>query len=110
MRNFELRQEHDGWVRELGTDHISNLQLLYTACNSLRGTKSHEELLVLLTDKGWIKRRKKVAMSNKKTRPADWSEILKGATPEAVARALLRPRLRYIKKRPETTATEGRGK
>ena len=41
-----------------GTDHISNLQLLCTACNSLKGTKSHAELLVLLTDKGWIKRRK----------------------------------------------------
>lgn len=41
-----------------GTDHISNLPLLCPACNSLKGTKSHEELLVLLTDKGWIKRRK----------------------------------------------------
>ena len=41
-----------------GTDHISNLQLLCGACNSLKGTKSHEELLVLLTDKGWIKRKK----------------------------------------------------
>ena len=40
-----------------GTDHISNLQLLCGACNSLKGTKSHEELLVLLTDKGWIKRK-----------------------------------------------------
>ncbi len=40
-----------------GTDHISNLQLLCGACNSLKGTKSHEELLVLLTDKGWLKRK-----------------------------------------------------
>ena len=43
---------------EGGTDHISNLQLLCGGCNSLKGTKSHEELLVLLTDKGWIKRKK----------------------------------------------------
>lgn len=28
----------------------------------------------------------------KKIRPQDWSKILKGATPEAVARALLQPR------------------
>ena len=41
-----------------GTDHVSNLQLLCSACNSLKGVKSQEELLVLLTDKGWIKRRK----------------------------------------------------
>lgn len=41
-----------------GTDHISNLQLLCTACNSLKGRNTHEELLVLLTDKGWIKRKK----------------------------------------------------
>lgn len=27
-----------------------------------------------------------------KDRPQDWSEILKGATPEAVAKALLQPR------------------
>lgn len=31
-------------------------------------------------------------MSDKKIRPQDWSEILKGATPEAVARALLQQR------------------
>ena len=43
-----------------GTDHISNLQLLCSSCNSIKGTRSHEELLVLLTDKGWIKRRKAV--------------------------------------------------
>ena len=41
-----------------GTDHISNLQLLCSYCNSIKGTRSHEELLVLLTDKGWIKRKK----------------------------------------------------
>ncbi|MXY07859.1 MAG: hypothetical protein F4Y61_04340 [Rhodothermaceae bacterium] len=41
-----------------GTDHISNLQLLCSPCNKLKGTRSQEELLVLLTDKGWIKRKK----------------------------------------------------
>ena len=41
-----------------GTDHISNLQLLCSSCNKIKGTRSHEELLVLLTDKGWIKRKK----------------------------------------------------
>ena len=35
-----------------GTDHISNLQLLCGTCNVLKGTKSHAELLVLLTDNG----------------------------------------------------------
>lgn len=42
--------------RKGGTDHISNLQLLCHACNSLKGTKSHAHLLACLTDKGWIKR------------------------------------------------------
>lgn len=41
-----------------GTDHISNLQLLCSPGNRTKGTRSHEDLLVLLTDKGWIKRRK----------------------------------------------------
>lgn len=41
-----------------GTNHISNLQLLCGSCNSLKGTKSHQELLVSLTDKGWIKKKK----------------------------------------------------
>ena len=41
-----------------GTDHISNLQLLCGACNSMKGTKSQEHLLACLTDKGWIKRTK----------------------------------------------------
>ena len=41
-----------------GTDHISNLQLLCGACNSMKGVKSQAELLVMLTDKGWIKRKK----------------------------------------------------
>ena len=41
-----------------GTDHISNLQLLCAACNSLKGDRPQEYLLACLTDKGWIKRRK----------------------------------------------------
>ena len=41
-----------------GTDHISNLQLLCGACNSMKGTRSQEYLLACLTDKGWIKRQK----------------------------------------------------
>ena len=41
-----------------GTDHISNLQLLCGACNSLKGDRPHEYLLACLTDKGWIKRKK----------------------------------------------------
>ena len=30
--------------------------------------------------------------AGKPKKPQDWSEVLKGATPEAVARALLQPR------------------
>ena len=41
-----------------GTDHISNLQLLCGSCNATKGAKTHEELIALLTDKGWIKRRR----------------------------------------------------
>ena len=41
-----------------GTGHISNLQLLCGACNSLKGDRPQEYLLACLTDKGWIKRKK----------------------------------------------------
>ena len=41
-----------------GTDHISNLQLLCGSCNSIKGKESQEELIVRLTDKGYIKRHK----------------------------------------------------
>ena len=56
MQNFTV--DHIIAKANGGTDHISNLQLLCNACNSMKGTKSQEELLVMLTDKGWIKRRK----------------------------------------------------
>ena len=56
MRNLQI--DHIIPQARGGTDHISNLQLLCGACNALKGAKSHTELLVLLTDKGWIKRRK----------------------------------------------------
>ena len=39
-----------------GNDHIANLQLLCGSCNSIKGTRTHEELLLMLTDKGFIKR------------------------------------------------------
>ena len=56
MRNLEV--DHIIPRAKGGTDHISNLQLLCGACNSLKGTRTQEELLVLLTDKGWIRRKK----------------------------------------------------
>lgn len=56
MQNFTV--DHIIAKAHGGTDHISNLQLLCGSCNSIKGAKSHEELLVLLTDKGWIKRKK----------------------------------------------------
>lgn len=40
-----------------GTDHIRNLQLLCGSCNTIKGTKSHEELIVALTNKEYIKRK-----------------------------------------------------
>ena len=56
LRNFDV--DHIIPRARGGTDHISNLQLLCGACNSMKGTRSQEELLVRLTDKGFIKRKK----------------------------------------------------
>ena len=42
-----------------GTSHLSNLQLLCSNCNSIKGDRPHEELLVRLIDKGYIKREAK---------------------------------------------------
>lgn len=53
LRNMEI--DHIIPQSKGGTDHISNLQLLCSACNSLKGIRTHEELLVMLTNKGWIK-------------------------------------------------------
>ena len=55
-RNFTV--DHIVPRADGGTDHISNLQLLCGACNSQKGTKSHAELLVMLTEKGWIKKKR----------------------------------------------------
>ena len=52
-----------------GNDHISNLQLLCASCNAHKGKKSHEELIILLTDKGWIKRRKEVINGSRHSTP-----------------------------------------
>ena len=62
--HFELRHlEVDHIIAQAkgGTDHISNLQLLCSSCNRSKGDRSQEELLVRLTDKGWLKRKKEAA-------------------------------------------------
>ena len=56
--HFELRNltvDHIIARAKGGTDHISNLQLLCGSCNSVKGAKTQEELLAMLTNKGWIK-------------------------------------------------------
>ena len=59
--HFEMRHFHVDHIipqTKGGTDHVSNLQLLCGNCNSIKGNRPHEYLLVCLTDKGWIKRKK----------------------------------------------------
>ena len=61
--HFEPRHFHVDHIvprAKGGNDHISNLQLLCGSCNATKGQKSHEELIMLLTDKGWIKRRQEI--------------------------------------------------
>jgi len=64
--HFEMRHltvDHIIAESKGGTDHVSNLQLLCGSCNSIKGTKSQAELLVLLTDKGYIKRHRTAGSS-----------------------------------------------
>ncbi len=56
-RNLEI--DHIIPKKKGGTDHISNLQLLCGACNRTKGNRTQEYLIACLTDKGWIKRKKK---------------------------------------------------
>ena len=65
--HFEPRHFHVDHIvprAKGGNDHISNLQLLCGSCNATKGQKSHEELIMLLTDKGWIKRRQEIIDGN----------------------------------------------
>lgn len=47
-----------------GTDHISNLQLLCGNCNSIKGNRTQEELLIRLIDKGYLKKTKSTSKTD----------------------------------------------
>ncbi len=50
IRNFTI--DHIVARNKGGTDHLDNLQLLCSACNSTKGTKTQEEFLALLKREG----------------------------------------------------------
>ena len=65
--HFELQHfdvDHIIPIKHGGTDHLSNLQFLCGHCNKTKGEKTHEELLVALTDKGFIKRKRGTRLSS----------------------------------------------
>ena len=50
IRNFSV--DHIVPKAKGGTDHLDNLQLLCSACNSTKGTKTQEEFLAILKRDG----------------------------------------------------------
>ena len=52
FQNFTT--DHIVPVAKGGTDHIENLQLLCNSCNSIKGKRTQEELIVALKEKGFV--------------------------------------------------------
>ena len=52
FQNFTT--DHIVPVAKGGTDHIENLQLLCNSCNSIKGKRTQEELIVALQEKGFV--------------------------------------------------------